>query len=431
MWARGAVGSPEDGGRQPHSGVKKTEPGVVFPKKNVTLTKHIFMPMGGKVDRKLLGAALMGFFIMGFCDIVAPITGRIAEEFPAEWQAAVSFLPTMVFLWFLLLSIPVAGLMNRIGRKSTALLGYALTAVGLLVPWLAGVGCGLEWYFVGFGLLGVGNTVVQVAVNPLLATIVPEERMTSYLTVGQIFRNTSLLLLAPIVTALVAMTGSWRLLLPLYAALTLVGGIWLQLTPVAEPASAERGRRAGLGDCFRLLGNRTVLLCTFGVACFIAADVGVGYLSVRLIDSPDAMLTTTGFYACRIVGTLVGAWVLARRSDVKYLSGNMVVALAALAALLFVPRTAETAIYLLLGVLGFTLACVFATFYAVATRAVAPERANGVAGLMILAISAGAVSGPVCGAIVRWSGSAAWGLCFPALCVVYMLTASVVMWRRR
>ena len=166
--------------------------------------------MGKKVDRKLLGAVLMGFFIMGFCDIVAPITGRIAAEFPAGRQAAVSFLPTMVFLWFLLLSTPVAGLMNRIGRKATALLGYALTAVGLLVPWLAGEGCALGWYFVGFGLLGIGNTVVQVAVNPLLATIVPEERMTSYLTIGQIFRNTSLLLLAPIVTGLVALTGSTR-----------------------------------------------------------------------------------------------------------------------------------------------------------------------------------------------------------------------------
>lgn len=178
-----------------------------------------------KVDKQLLMPVLAGFFIMGFCDIVAPISGRIAAEFPADRQGVVSFLPTMVFLWFLVLSTPVAALMNRIGRKATALIGYGFTVVGLLVPFAAGEGCAVWWYFAGFGLLGIGNTAIQVAVNPLLATIVPGDRMTSYLTVGQIFRNTSLLLLAPIVTGLVAATGSWRLLLPIYAALTVVGGI--------------------------------------------------------------------------------------------------------------------------------------------------------------------------------------------------------------
>jgi len=374
-----------------------------------------------KVDKRLLGPVLAGFFIMGFCDMVAPITGRIAAEFPPGQQAAVSFLPTMVFLWFLVLSTPVAALMNRWGRKATALLGYGFTVAGLMTPYAAGADCALGWYFAGFGLLGVGNTAIQVAVNPLLATIVPGERMTSYLTVGQIFRNTSLLLLAPIVTGLVAATGSWRLLLPIYAGLTVVGGLWLQLTPVPEPAQRERS--AGLADCFRLLKNRAVLLSTLGVACFIAADVGIGFLSVRLIDNPDSsILTTTGFYACRIVGTLIGAWVLVKVSDVKYLTWNMAGALALCAALLFVRN--EAAIYAAVGVLGFAMACVFATFYAVATKAV-PENANEVAGLMIMAISAGAVSGPVCGAIVRAWGNPHLGMLFVAACVAYMLWASI------
>ncbi|MCM1151464.1 MAG: MFS transporter [Alistipes sp.] len=372
-----------------------------------------------KVDKRLLAPVLAGFFIMGFCDIVAPITGRIAAGLPAARQGAVSFLPTMVFLWFLLLSAPVASLMNRIGRKSTALLGYAFTCVGLSVPFFAGEGCALGWYFVGFGLLGIGNTVVQVAVNPLLATIVPGERMTSYLTVGQIFRNTSLLLLAPLVTGLVAATGSWRLLLPIYAVLTVAGGVWLQLTTVPEPS--QGGRSAGAADSFRLLRNPSVLLATLGVACFIAADVGIGFLSVRLIDNPSSILTTTGFYACRIVGTLVGAWVLVRYSDVKYLRWNMAAALALVVALLFVRN--EAAIYAAVGLLGFAMACVFATFYAVATKAEA-DHANGVAGLMIMAISAGALSGPVCGAIVRSAGNPRAGMLFVAVCVGYMLWAA-------
>lgn len=378
------------------------------------------LPMtAAKVDKRVLGPVLMGFFIMGFCDIVAPISGRIATEFPASEQAAVSFLPTMVFLWFLVLSAPFAALMNRIGRKATAMIGYGFTIAGLLTPYAAGEGSTLGWYFAGFGLLGIGNTAIQVAINPLLATIVPGERMTSYLTVGQIFRNTSLLLLAPIVTGLVALTGSWRLLLPIYAGLTVLGGIWLQMTSVGEPV--RKGRAAGMSDCFRLLRNRAVLLSTLGVACFIAADVGIGFLSVRLIDNPDSILTTTGFYACRIVGTLVGAWVLVRLSDVKYLRWNMAGALALCVVLLLVRN--EAAIYGAVGLMGFAMSCVFATFYAVATKAV-PENANEVAGLMIMAIAAGAVSGPVCGAIIRWTGNVHPGMLFVAACVGYMLWAS-------
>ena len=373
-----------------------------------------------KTDGKLLGPVLAGFFIMGFCDLVSPITGRIATDFPSEQQGAVSFLPTMVFLWFLVLSTPVAALMNRWGRKTTALIGYGFTFAGMLIPYAAGPDCALGWYFAGFGLLGIGNTFVQVAVNPLLAMIVPGERMTSYLTVGQVFRNTSLLLLAPLVTGLTAWTGSWRLLLPVYGALTLVGGVWLQLTTVPEPVRTEHV--AGFSSCFRLLRNRTVLFSTLGVACFIAGDVGIGYLSVRLIDAPSSILTTTGFYACRIIGTLVGAWVLVRCSDVKYLAWNMGGAL--LLTLLLVVVRNETAIYAAVGLLGFAMACVFATFYAVATRAV-PDRANEVAGLMIMAISAGAVSGPVCGAVIRMSGNTHWGMLFVAACIAYMLWAAI------
>lgn len=372
-----------------------------------------------QISGRLLGPVLAGFFIMGFCDLVAPITGRIAADFPPEMQGVVSFLPTMVFLWFLVLSTPVAAWMNRWGRKATALVGYGFTCVGMMIPWAAGADCRLVWYFVGFGLLGVGNTFVQVAVNPLLATIVPGERMTSFLTVGQIFRNTSLLLLAPLVTGLVAWSGSWRLLLPIYAGLTVLGGVWLQLTSIPEPPRREH--TAGLAECFRLLKNRRVLLSTLGVACFIAGDVAIGYLSVRLIDNPSSILTTTGFYACRIVGTLVGAWVLVRFSDVKYLAWNMAIGLVLAVALIFVRN--EAAIYAAIGLLGFAMACVFATFYAVATKTV-PERANEVAGLMILAIAAGAVSGPVCGAVIRATGSAHAGMLFVAACLAYMLWAA-------
>lgn len=35
-----------------------------------------------RVDKRLLAPVLMGFFIMGFCDIVAPVTNIISGDFP-------------------------------------------------------------------------------------------------------------------------------------------------------------------------------------------------------------------------------------------------------------------------------------------------------------------------------------------------------------
>lgn len=375
-----------------------------------------------RVDKKVLGPVLAGFFIMGFSDIVAPITNYIASDLPDAPQGVVSFLPTMVFLWFLLLSAPVALLMNRWGRKRMTLLGYAFTVVGLLIPYIAGTSCPLEWYFVGFGLLGIGATIVQVAVNPLLATIVPAERMSGYFTRGQVARNTSLLLMAPLVTGFVAWTGSWRLILPVYALLTLVCGVWLQMTSV--PEQGQTVRTSNPAAPFRLLANRTVLLATLGVAASIATDVGVGYLSVRLIDAPSSILTTTGFYACRIVGTLVGVAMLMRVSDMKYLRWNMSVALLLAVLLLFMRN--EAAIYAAFGLFGFTMACAFSVFYAAATKA-APGQANDVAGLAVMSIAAGAVSAPVCHALISISDNPHLGMLFVLCCVAYMLLATRIL----
>ena len=370
------------------------------------------------VDRQLLLPVLMGFFIMGFSDLIAPITGHIAKDFP-EHQSAVNFLPSMVFVWFFILSTPIASLMNRIGRKRTAMIGYTLSVAGFMVPYFAGENPLLEYYFIGFGLLGIGNTFVQVSINPLLATIVPNQKMTSYLTVGQIFRNTSILILTPMITLLMAYLGSWKLVLPTYAILTIIGGVWLQLTTVSEPVI--KGKAIKMLDCFRLLKNPTVAICVAGVSFFIAADVGVGFISSRLIDNPNSMLTTSAFYGFRIIGTIVGAYVLTRISDIKYLRWNMLAALALTVLLIFID-SAEF-VYAIIALLGYTMACVISTLYATATKS-APENANEIAGLIIMSISAGTITGPAMGTIIQYTGQAQSGLIYIAACVIYLVWAS-------
>lgn len=367
------------------------------------------------VNKATLYPALMGFFIMGFCDIIAPITGKIAEQY-ADHAAQVSFLPSMAFLWLLLLSTPLASLANRRGRKFVALIGYVLTVAGLAIPFVAGKGCDLICYFIGFALVGMGNTAVQVAVNPMLAMIVPEAKMTSYLTIGQICRNVSIMLVGPLVLLLGA---DWSLLFIIYAVLTVLGGVAMWRSPLRDPVGAEVGS-VGIADCFRLLKNSTVALCAVGIGAIIACDVAVGTLSSMLIDSDSSILTSTGFYGCRIVGTIVGAVVLARYSEVLYLRWNMLAALVLVAVLFFFDM--QWAIFAASGLLGFTFSCVFASLYAVATKAVAATEANTVSGLLILFISAGAVSSPVIGAIIRAAGgNVQYGVLFMVPCLLYIL----------
>lgn len=76
---------------------------------------------------------LFGFFVMGFCDIVG-ISSDYAKEAFGWSNATAGFVPSMVFIWFLFLSIPAGIKMNSWGRKNTVLLSMAITIAGMAVP---------------------------------------------------------------------------------------------------------------------------------------------------------------------------------------------------------------------------------------------------------------------------------------------------------
>lgn len=188
---------------------------------------------------------------------------------------------------------------------------------------------------------------------------------------------------------------------------------------VAAPgavAASDSAVAPGALDAFRLLRLPLVRLGVLGVVFFIMADVGNGFLSARLIDDPSSLFTSAGYYACRIVGTIIGAWALQRFSERRYLRWNLAAAMVLAAGLVLV--RSEAAVYLFMGLLGFTFACLFPSFYAVATKG-AGERANGAAGLLIMAISAGALSGPLCGALTRLAGAHA-AMLFVLACLAGM-----------
>ena len=69
---------------------------------------------------------MAGFFVMGFADIVGTVVNQVKSECSLD-DVTAGFLPSMIFVWFFLISLPAGVLSGRVGRKNTVLLSLAVT----------------------------------------------------------------------------------------------------------------------------------------------------------------------------------------------------------------------------------------------------------------------------------------------------------------
>ena len=142
----------------------------------------------------MLIPVMFSFFAMGFVDLVGIATNYVKADFQLSDTLA-NLLPSMVFFWFLVFSVPTGIMMNKIGQRKTVLLSLAVTFIALLLPL---INYSFAMMMVSFSFLGIGNTLMQVSLNPLLSNIVSGERLASSLTLGQFIKAIASFL-APII----------------------------------------------------------------------------------------------------------------------------------------------------------------------------------------------------------------------------------------
>lgn len=351
--------------------------------------------MNNKSLSKLL-PVLFGFFVMGFCDVVGISTSYVKQDFGLS-ETVAGFIPSMVFVWFLLLSIPAAVAMNRIGRKNMVQVSNLITIVGMLIPF---VDYNLVTCMVAFVLLGIGNTILQVALNPLLTNVVRGEALTSSLTVGQVVKAVSSFC-GPFIAAFAAgVLGNWQYLFPIFAGITLLSAAWLLCTHIEEqPAEANA---SSLSGAFSLLRDKTVLLLFLGIFFVVGVDVGTNTVAPKLLIERAGMLVeqagygSSVYFVCRTVGALIGSILLVKMNDVRYFRINILAAVAAIVVLYFVQGT--VAILAMIGLIGFFCSSIFSVIYSAALKS-HPEKANEISGLMIMGVFGGAVIPPLMGVL--------------------------------
>ena len=360
---------------------------------------------------------LAAFFVMGFCDVVGIATSYIKEEFALS-EVVAGFIPSMVFLWFLLLSVPTSLLMNRIGRKNTVQLSNVVTFVGMMIPF---VDCSFASCIVAFILLGIGNTILQVSLNPLLSNIVSGEVLTSALTAGQVVKALSSFL-GPIIALFAAVhLGNWQYLFPIFGAITILSAFWLGATRIEREKAVVGG--TSLGSTFSLLGDRMILLCFVGIVCSVGLDVGMNTLTPKLLmercgmDVAQAGLGASVYFICRTEGAFIGAFLLTRIAGLRYLAINTAVMLLSLGAMFFMQN--QAAILVCVGIFAFALSCAFPIIYSVAMQH-RSDRANDVSGLLVTGICGGAVVPPLMGFAADAAGSQHGSLVVLLFAVAYL-----------
>lgn len=348
---------------------------------------------------------MFGFFVMGFVDIIGMTINYVSADFTNLSASVVSLLASSCFIWFLIASIPTGLLMNRIGRKKTVLLSFLVQILAFLLVFIK---YDYITTLIAFSLLGIGNTILQVAMNPLVSDVVPGDKLTGTLTIGQLVKAVCSLTGPIFVSWFASATfGDWKVIFPVYALITLLGFIWLMLTKVEEE-KIENADTTTFATSLRLFSDKYILAFFIGILVLVGVDVGVNtcfpkYLQDTCgLDLNEAALGNSVYFFTRTVGALIGGILLMKVSESKFFNISVIVALVGLAGLIVFRGYWSSMIFV--SVFGLGYSNLFAIIFSMALKR-RPDRVNDVSALLVMGVAGGGVLPPIMGLITQTTGN--------------------------
>jgi len=364
---------------------------------------------------------MLCFFAMGFVDLVGIATNYVKEDFDLTDTTANLF-PSMVFLWFLIFSVPTGMLMNRIGRKKTVLLSLLVTLISLVIPV---INYSFISMLISFSFLGIGNTLMQVSLNPLMSNIVRGDKLASSLTFGQFIKAIASFV-APLIAGWAALKfGDWKLLYPIFMIMAVIATLALGFTRIEE--DDEKGETSTFAQCFALLGDKLILLSFLGIMCHVGIDVGVNVTAPKILierlgmSLQDAGYATSIYFLFRTVGCLSGAFILSRFSHKKFFMISCVLMVLSMIGLFVFDSL--IAIYVSIAFVGLGNSNIFPIILSQAMLHL-PNKKNEVSGLMIMGLFGGTVFPFVMGIASDKIGSQMGAILVISLGVLYLLFIS-------
>jgi fucose permease len=321
-----------------------------------------------------------------------------------------------------LLSVPVGILQTRLGKRFILNAGMVITAIGLLVPFFF---YSFATVLIGFALLGIGNTIVQVSANPLLVDVVPGNRTSSFLSFSQFVKAIGSMIGAPLAGFFAAQFGDWKLLFLVFGIVSILSVIWLGSVKIEE--TKQEGDKATFGSSFSLLGNGFILLMVISIFLVVGVDVGFNSNSGQFLMKHFGIAQTAAesgrsvYFFGRMLGTFAGAIMLTRISSRKFFMWTSILSIVSFVAILLIPT--QLIAWILVFMIGLGVANIFPLVFSIAVEKY-PARSSEISGLMIMAVSGGAVIPLLIGWISDLSNIAL-GMSILLVCLFYLFSVSL------
>ncbi|GAA0647204.1 L-fucose:H+ symporter permease [Sphingomonas ursincola] len=380
------------------------------------------------------------FFIFGgitsLNDVIIP---KLKELFTLNYTQAM-LVQFCFFTAYLLIGIPGAKLVKKVGYMRGAVCGLLLMMLGCLLFIPASRNATYGLFLFALFVLASGVVIVQVVANPLISMLGKPQTAHSRLTFAQAFNSLGTTVFPIVGSALIL--GSLASLsadqlsgpaldayrtaesqaivngyLGIAAAIAVVAGVvWLFRNRLKGETHEASSGLAG----FDLLARPRF---GFGALCiflYVGAEVAIGSLIVNYLMQAHVMALgeqaagkLIGLYwGGAMVGRFIGSGVM------RFVSpGKLLAAVAAGAITLILVSTSTQGMvsgYSLLAI-GLMNAIMFPTIFSLACEDLGPRAADG-SGIINIAIFGGAVIPLATGAIADLSGQLGLALVLPALC---------------
>jgi FHS family L-fucose permease-like MFS transporter len=348
------------------------------------------------------------------------------------------------FTAYIIISLPAAELVRRIGYMRSAVVGLLTMTVGCLLFIPASSHGMFGLFLLALFVLASGITTVQVVANPLISMLGRAATASSRLTFAQAFNSVgttlfpyvgSILILGSLATvdpktlsgaALDAFRGVEtqvvvRTYIGLAIALVLVAAVvWLERKRLVEvPAEPTPILRA-----FNLLTQRRFAFGTLCIFLYVGGEVAIGSVIVNYLMQPSVLDLPAGlagkhlifYWGGAMVGRFIGSGLL------RLFSPGKVLACAATAVIVLLTISANTtglvSGWSLLAI-GLFNSIMFPTIFTLACEGLGKRAAEG-SGIICMAIVGGAVV-----PLVTGNAADLWGLkqalIVPAACYLTIL----------